>query len=131
MHAILRTSCWRVIREACRPHAYQGDWRSQNAPSRLLTGNPCSDVSGYRQYVVATLPSLQRLDGVEIKPSERIEALQVCEAVPDSGVSEQKGMGSFETPICAVAPRLNQHALLKLLDDASARPRCALAAVGF
>lgn len=40
-------------------------------------GNPCTDVSGYRQYVVATLPSLNRLDGVEIKPSERIAALQV------------------------------------------------------
>lgn len=41
------------------------------------SGNPCTDVSGYRQYVVATLPSLQRLDGVDIKPSERITALQV------------------------------------------------------
>lgn len=45
-------------------------------------GNPCSDVSGYRQYVVATLPSLQRLDGVEIKPSERIAALQVGRCAP-------------------------------------------------
>ena len=43
----------------------------------FLMGNPCADVPGYREYVVATLTSLKRLDGVEIKPSERIAALQV------------------------------------------------------
>ena len=42
-----------------------------------LMGNPCADWSGYRQYVVAILPNLKRLDGKDIKPSERIAAEQV------------------------------------------------------
>ena len=42
-----------------------------------LLGNPCSDWHGYRQYVAATLPRLQKLDGKEIKPSERIASNQV------------------------------------------------------
>jgi protein TilB len=27
--------------------------------SRYLTGNPCADHEGYRDYVIATLPQLQ------------------------------------------------------------------------
>ncbi|GAQ90822.1 hypothetical protein KFL_006890070 [Klebsormidium nitens] len=46
-----------------------------------LTGNPCQDVPGYRQYVVASLPALQRLDGVEITASERIAAAQALPAI--------------------------------------------------
>ncbi|GLC45709.1 hypothetical protein PLESTB_001314000 [Pleodorina starrii] len=45
-----------------------------------LLGNPCSDWPGYRQYVVAKLPQLKKLDGQAIKPSERIAAAQ---ALPD------------------------------------------------
>jgi len=43
-----------------------------------LTGNPCAShwESGYRDYVVATLPQLEHLDGVQITKSERIRALQ-------------------------------------------------------
>ncbi|CAF3727515.1 unnamed protein product [Rotaria sordida] len=41
-----------------------------------LTGNPCVDHEGYRDYVIATLPQLQRLDGNEITKTERILALQ-------------------------------------------------------
>ncbi|QDZ22055.1 hypothetical protein A3770_06p45730 [Chloropicon primus] len=41
-----------------------------------LTGNPCADWGGYRDFVVATLPHLNKLDGTEIKPSERIGAKQ-------------------------------------------------------
>ncbi|UJR37501.1 hypothetical protein I4U23_030204 [Adineta vaga] len=41
-----------------------------------LTGNPCADHEGYRDYVVATLPQLQKLDGNEITKTERILALQ-------------------------------------------------------
>jgi protein TilB len=40
-------------------------------------GNPCCDWHGYRKYVIALLPSLLKLDGKEIKPSERIGAQQV------------------------------------------------------
>jgi len=41
-----------------------------------LTGNPCTDYVGYRDYVIATLPQLHQLDGIEINRSERIEATQ-------------------------------------------------------
>ena len=42
-----------------------------------LTGNPCTDYEGYREFVVATLPRLQWLDGKEVSKSERILAKQV------------------------------------------------------
>ena len=41
-----------------------------------LTGNPCVEFAGYRDYVIATLPQLERLDGIEIEKSERIKAVQ-------------------------------------------------------
>ena len=41
-----------------------------------LTGNPCTEYVGYRDYVIATLPQLSSLDGTPISKSERIEALQ-------------------------------------------------------
>ncbi|XP_065161705.1 protein tilB isoform X2 [Atheta coriaria] len=41
-----------------------------------LTGNPCTDYPGYRQYVIATLTQITCLDNVDIVPSERIKALQ-------------------------------------------------------
>lgn len=44
---------------------------------RFLTGNPCTDYDGYREFVIATLPQLQWLDGREINKSERIVATQV------------------------------------------------------
>lgn len=42
-----------------------------------LMGNPCADWEGYRQYVVAVVPQLDKLDGKDIKPSERISCRQV------------------------------------------------------
>ncbi|KAK9816967.1 hypothetical protein WJX72_007586 [[Myrmecia] bisecta] len=42
-----------------------------------LLGNPCAEWQGYRPFVIATLPRLQRLDGQNIKPSERIAAIQL------------------------------------------------------
>lgn len=44
---------------------------------RYLTGNPCTEYEGYREYVIATLDNLQWLDGKEIEKSERILAKQV------------------------------------------------------
>ncbi|GFS38437.1 protein tilB homolog [Trichonephila inaurata madagascariensis] len=41
-----------------------------------LTGNPCTEFEGYRDFVIATLPQLMILDGDKIKKSERIMALQ-------------------------------------------------------
>lgn len=42
-----------------------------------LTGNPCTDYEGYREFVVASLPQLKWLDGREVSKSERILATQV------------------------------------------------------
>lgn len=41
-----------------------------------LTGNPCTEYVGYRDYVIASLPQLSSLDGTMISKSERIQALQ-------------------------------------------------------
>ncbi|KAI4493926.1 hypothetical protein M0804_002102 [Polistes exclamans] len=61
-----------------------GDLRSiknlrynENLEQLMLTGNPCTDYEGYREYVISTLPQLKELDMVEILRSERIKALQV------------------------------------------------------
>ncbi|KAH0535825.1 hypothetical protein KQX54_019558 [Cotesia glomerata] len=42
----------------------------------FLTGNPCTEYLGYRDYVIATLPQLKELDMTEITRSDRIKALQ-------------------------------------------------------
>ncbi|XP_038143599.1 protein tilB homolog isoform X2 [Cyprinodon tularosa] len=47
----------------------------------FLVGNPCTEFQGYRQYVVAALPQLKWLDGMEISRSERIRASQGLEQV--------------------------------------------------
>ncbi|XP_031551019.1 protein tilB homolog isoform X2 [Actinia tenebrosa] len=47
-----------------------------NLRELYLTGNPCTDYKGYREYTIATLPNLKTLDGKEIDKSERILALQ-------------------------------------------------------
>lgn len=72
-----------------------------------LLGNPCTDWAAYRDYVIGVLPNLQRLDGMDIKPSDRILALQVwlmaCNLV----------LGHAELPrtviisVCNVTGRLN------------------------
>jgi len=46
----------------------------------FLTGNPCCADQRYRPFVVASLPQLARLDGVDITPSERIAAQKVRDA---------------------------------------------------
>lgn len=46
-----------------------------------LTGNPCYDFEGYREYVIAVLPQITNLDCREISRSERIKSLQCYEAV--------------------------------------------------
>jgi protein TilB len=44
-----------------------------------LSGNPCTSWSGYRPYVVARVPHLRQLDGVDITPTERLAAMQQLE----------------------------------------------------
>jgi len=41
-----------------------------------MTGNPCTDWKGFRDYVIHTVPQLKELDGKEIFPHDRIEAAQ-------------------------------------------------------
>ena len=56
-----------------------GSLKSNTCLTELfLTGNPCTAhwESGYRDYVIATLPQLESLDGNAITRAERIKALQ-------------------------------------------------------
>ncbi|XP_078605852.1 dynein axonemal assembly factor 11-like [Branchiostoma floridae x Branchiostoma japonicum] len=55
-----------------------------------LTGNPCTDYDGYRQYVVTTLPQLKTLDGKIIQKTERILARQEYEEVRKRIIEQQK-----------------------------------------
>lgn len=45
-----------------------------NLRELILTGNYCANYRGYRNFVIATLPQLNSLDGIEIKRSDRIIA---------------------------------------------------------
>lgn len=54
-----------------------------------LTGNPCTEYEGYREYVIATLDNLQWLDGKEIEKSERILAKQDYENVRNKIITQQ------------------------------------------
>ncbi|XP_066905579.1 dynein axonemal assembly factor 11 isoform X2 [Halyomorpha halys] len=55
----------------------------------LLNGNPCTDFSGYRDFVIATLPQLNELDGKEIFKSDRILALQKYDEIRPKVIIEQ------------------------------------------
>ncbi|KAG7260787.1 hypothetical protein CRUP_026919 [Coryphaenoides rupestris] len=93
----------------------------------FLVGNPCAQFQDYRQYVVATLSQLQRLDGQEVSRSERIRAGQGLEEVrrsirhqeqdeeeeeeeEEDQKEDQKEREFWETP-CAFSPesRLEAH----------------------
>ncbi|XP_029310027.1 dynein axonemal assembly factor 11 isoform X2 [Cottoperca gobio] len=65
--------------------------RNVHLTEMFLVGNPCAEFQGYRQYVVASLPRLQRLDGTEISRSERIRAAQGLEQV-ERRVREQENV---------------------------------------
>ena len=54
-----------------------------------LTGNPCTEYACYREFTVATLPSLQRLDGTDITKSERILASQKLETLRPQILEQQ------------------------------------------
>ena len=54
-----------------------------------MTGNPCAKFENYREFVIATLPSVQRLDGTDITNTERLEALQNLSSIRKSIVSQQ------------------------------------------
>lgn len=47
-----------------------------NLTELILTGNYCTNYDGYRNFVIATLPQLKWLDGVQITHGDRIKANQ-------------------------------------------------------
>ncbi|CCW67302.1 unnamed protein product [Phytomonas sp. Hart1] len=53
-----------------------------------LTGNPCTQVEGYRGYVLHTLPQLKDLDGSEIIRADRITARQ-SERVIEKSIGDE------------------------------------------
>ncbi|XP_077990866.1 dynein axonemal assembly factor 11-like [Glandiceps talaboti] len=61
-----------------------------NLEEIFLTGNPCINYEGYREYVLATLPQLQRLDGKKISKSERIVALQLIDEIRPQILEQQE-----------------------------------------
>ena len=64
--------------------------KNRHLEELYLTGNPCTDYEGYRDYVVATLPQLKTLDGKEITKSERILALQRLKELRQLIAEQQK-----------------------------------------
>lgn len=46
-----------------------------NLRQLYLTGNPCAEFEGYREYVIAKVPQLDYLDNKDITRSERIKVL--------------------------------------------------------
>ncbi|KAG2761563.1 hypothetical protein PC129_g5703 [Phytophthora cactorum] len=54
----------------------------QHLRELYMLGNPCQSnwETGFREYVIASLPQLEILDGKEIQRSDRIKALQVFQA---------------------------------------------------
>ncbi|KAJ3413610.1 Protein tilB [Chytridiales sp. JEL 0842] len=68
----------------------------------FLVGNPCTQVEGYRDFVITTLPQLKFLDGKEIEKSERIKAAQVYPAIRErlvKNAAEKRSQSSTnETP---------------------------------
>lgn len=58
-----------------------------------MIGNPVTDDPDYRDFTVATLPQLEKLDGKEIERSERIIALQRLPAIRKRYVEEAEARG--------------------------------------
>ncbi|CAH1990735.1 unnamed protein product [Acanthoscelides obtectus] len=61
-----------------------------NLRELILTGNPCCEYKGYRDYVIAKLPQLVSLDVKEITKSERIKAFQNLPTIEPSIRAEQE-----------------------------------------
>lgn len=55
-----------------------------------MTGNPAAKFEHYRDFVVGTLPQLQRLDGIDITNTERLDATQNLEEIRKSIVWQQE-----------------------------------------
>lgn len=60
-----------------------------NLRELILTGNYCANYDGYRNFVIATLPQLHTLDGLEIKRSDRIVAQKEYEKCRTAIIQQQ------------------------------------------
>lgn len=49
---------------------------NHNLRELILTGNPCTDYAHYRDYVIAVLPQLCKLDCIEVTDTHRLQARQ-------------------------------------------------------
>ncbi|CAF3496652.1 unnamed protein product [Rotaria sp. Silwood1] len=83
-----------------------------------LTGNPCVDHEGYRDYVIATLPQLQRLDGNEITKTERILALQKYDKISKRIEELDQQYAEKRVTIMSVKNQVNEYARTKQERDA-------------
>lgn len=62
-----------------------------NLQELILTGNPCCDYPGYRQYIIHTLPQLSTLDSTAITKSDRLAAsLAYPEILPEILVHQER-----------------------------------------
>lgn len=55
----------------------------------ILTGNPCCEYPGYREYVIATLPQLETLDGEEVTLTQKLRAKPKLKALREIIVQKQ------------------------------------------
>lgn len=60
-----------------------------NLRELILTGNYCTNYTGYRNFVIATLPQLRTLDGCEITRGDRIVAIREYHECRDAIIQQQ------------------------------------------
>ncbi|XP_062551768.1 protein tilB [Armigeres subalbatus] len=60
-----------------------------NLTDLYLTGNPSTDYTGYRDYVMCALPQLENLDGVEITRTDRLQAMKHYKANRDQIIQQE------------------------------------------
>ena len=46
----------------------------ENLQELYMTGNPCTQWEGFKEYLIARVSQLKRLDGEDITKSQRLEA---------------------------------------------------------
>ncbi|EIE23977.1 outer arm dynein light chain 1 [Coccomyxa subellipsoidea C-169] len=100
-----------------------------------LVGNPCSEWANYRPFVIASVPQLLKLDGVEILEAERSQALQQLPSLQESlriellaeGVDPESAAQMMRRPWCP-ATRVLEHREMKQLNaDAEEQRRASQA----
>lgn len=57
---------------------------------RYLTGNPCTDYKGYREFVIGTLPQIDSLDGKEVTHYDKLVAKQLLADIKLKVFNQQK-----------------------------------------